>query len=71
MSDDVSALKSWAAEILGVPPENGPADDILRAVHRMCDAARDAASALPFEAEPAGFIRCLERLARERPDHDG
>ena len=63
MSDDVSHLKAWAERVQGIAPEDGPADDVLRAVERVEGIAREAAKDLPFEAEPAAFVRLLEELA--------
>jgi hypothetical protein len=66
MTNDVSdadRLRSWAAQLQNLSPENGLSDDMLNAVARVDAAGREAAKTLPFEAEPAGYTRLLERLA--------
>lgn len=63
MNDDYDALRRWAVKIQGLKPGLQLHDNVLRTVIQLEETARTAES-LPFETEPAGFVRLFESLAR-------
>jgi hypothetical protein len=63
-------LIAWAKEIQSLNPENVGGPAVLEAFANLNALARDAAHDLPFESEPADFIRMLEAHARPSSDDD-
>lgn len=55
---------AWAKEIQALDSENVGGPAVLETVANLNKLARNAAQDLPFESEPADFIRMLESLAR-------
>lgn len=63
-------LVAWATEIQALNPENVGGPAVLEAFAGLNALARDAAQSLPFESEPADFVRLLEAYARPSSDDD-
>jgi hypothetical protein len=63
-------LIAWATEIQALTPENVGGPAVLEAFAGLNELARDAAQSLPFESEPADFVRMLEAYARPSIDDD-
>ncbi|MEQ9559379.1 MAG: hypothetical protein RIG67_26720 [Rhodospirillales bacterium] len=64
---DVQALLDWLDQFQGFRPEAVSLGDPAGASRAAAKAGRDAARDLPFDADPAGFTRLLESLARKDP----
>ncbi len=64
---DMSALLDWLDQFQGFRPEDVSLADPAGASRNAAKAGRDAARDLPFDADPAGFTRLLETLARKDP----
>ena len=62
---DMSALLDWLDQFQGVRPEDVSLSDPAGASRNAARAGRDAARDLPFDADPTGFTRLLETLARK------
>lgn len=63
-------LIAWAKEIQALDPEHAGGPAVLETVAHLNALARDAAKDLPFESEPADFVRMLEAYARAPSDDD-
>ena len=63
-------LVAWAKEMQALDPENAGGPAVFETVANLNALARDAAQDLPFESEPADFVRLLEALARVPSDDD-
>jgi hypothetical protein len=63
-------LIEWAKEIQALDPESSGGPVVLETVANLNVLARDAAQDLPFESEPADFVRLLEAYARAPSDDD-
>jgi len=63
-------LVAWAIEIQALNPENLGEPDVLETFVGLNALARDAAQSLPFESEPADFVRMLEVYARQSSKDD-
>jgi hypothetical protein len=62
---DVQALLDWLDQFQGFRPQAVDLADPAGASRNAAKAGRDAARDLPFDADPAGFTRLLETLARK------
>lgn len=63
--DELASLTAWLDRFQGFHPDAVELADPADAAAGTAEAARDAAAALPFDADPAGFTRLLESLARK------
>jgi hypothetical protein len=63
-------LVAWATETQALNTENVGGQAVLEAFVSLNALARDAAQSLPFESEPADFVRVLEAYARPSSDDD-
>ncbi len=63
-------LVEWAKEMQALNPEDSGGPAVLETVAKLNALARDAAQDLPFESEPADFVRLLEAYARAPSDDD-
>ena len=63
-------LVAWAKEMQALVPEQAGGPAVLETVADLNRLARDAAKDLPFESEPADFVRLLEAYARAPSDDD-
>lgn len=63
-------LVAWAKEMQALEPEQAGGPAVLETVADLNQLARDAAKDLPFESEPADFVRLLEAYARAPSDDD-
>lgn len=66
-SDDMTAILDWLDEFQGFRPDAVNLSDPAGASRAAATAGREAAQILPFDADPAGFTRLLETLARKDP----
>jgi hypothetical protein len=64
-TNDMSALLDWLDQFQGFRPEDVSLSDPAGASRNAARAGRDAARDLPFDADPTGFTRLLESLARK------
>jgi len=63
--DDLKSLIAWLDRFQGFRPDAVELADPAGASAAASEVARAAAADLPFDANPAGFTRLLESLARE------
>ena len=63
-------LVAWAKEIQALDPENAGGPTVFETVANLNELAREAAKDLPFESQPADFVRMLEAYARAPSDDD-
>lgn len=64
-TDDMRALLDWLDQFQGFRPEDVSLADPAGAARNAAKAGREAAQGLPFDADPTGFTRLLETLARK------
>jgi hypothetical protein len=57
---------NWGREAQDIEVAVERAPIIAEFVNAICTTARDARNAIPFEAEPADFLRALKRWRRQR-----
>tara|TARA_R110001592_G_scaffold162198_2_gene395275 strand:+ start:7502 stop:7723 length:222 start_codon:yes stop_codon:yes gene_type:complete len=62
---DVQALFDWLDQFQGFRPQSVDLADPAGASRAAAKAGREAAQDLPFDADPTGFTRLLESLARK------
>lgn len=63
--DDLKSLIAWLDRFQGFRPDAVELADPAAAAAGTAETARAAAASLPFDADPAGFTRLLESLARK------
>jgi len=62
---DTQVLLDWLDQFQGFRPEDVNLADPAGASRNAAKAGREAARNLPFDADPTGFTRLLETLARK------
>jgi collagenase-like PrtC family protease len=62
--DDLNSLIAWLDRFQGFRPDAVELADPAAAAAAAAQVAREAAAGLSFDADPAGFTRLLESLAR-------
>lgn len=63
---DAAAVALWLERLQAVAMDTETLSSALTTVMRFEAMARAAAEDLPFEAEPGGFLKLYEELARPR-----
>ncbi|PIW31184.1 MAG: hypothetical protein COW30_00270 [Rhodospirillales bacterium CG15_BIG_FIL_POST_REV_8_21_14_020_66_15] len=64
-TNDMDAALDWMDRFQGFRPDGVGLADPAAAARAAAKAGRDAAAGLPFDADPTGFTRLLESLARK------
>lgn len=67
--DDLTGLLDWLRRFQGVEIEEGRLREPAAMSARYCELTERLAGELPFEAEPANFLRARKVLSRREGGH--